>query len=243
MRTKNPMLKSEAFKKAQSNGSVMTISGTVGKTFIMLLLLLGTAVYSYVQVLNQKMNMTVAISAMIIAAITAFIAILVPRISPIAAPIYAAVEGVILGTVSALYAIRFSDQLILQAVLLTVSILFGLLLLYATRTVKVGDKFRTGVSAATLGIAIMYLVVMVLHLFGIQVPFLHQGGTISIIVSAVIVVVASLNLLLDFDFIEKGARQGSPKYMEWYGALGLMLTLVWLYLEILRLVSYFTKNN
>ncbi|MEH6851665.1 Bax inhibitor-1/YccA family membrane protein, partial [Bacillus pseudomycoides] len=132
---------------------------------------------------------------------------------------------------------------ILHAVLLTISILLAMLVLYATRVVKVTDKFRTGVMAATFGIAIMYLTVFVLQLFGVPVPFLHQGGTIGIIVSAVVIVVAALNLMLDFDFIEGGARGGAPKYMEWYGAMGLMMTLVWLYLEILRFVSYFVKND
>ncbi len=243
MRTSNPILKDDAFRKTGSYGSAMTIGGTVGKTFIMLMLLLGTAVFSYVQVLTNKMNLTVAIGAMIVAFIIAMMTSFVPRFSPFTAPIYAAVEGVVLGTISALYATRFGDNIVLQAVLLTVSILFGLLIVYALRIIKVTNNFRMGVMAATLGVFIMYLVVFLLQLFGVSVPFLHQGGTIGIIVSAAIIVIASLNLVLDFDFIENGARYGSPKYMEWYGAFGLMVTLIWLYFEILRLLSYFARND
>ncbi|WP_028401033.1 Bax inhibitor-1/YccA family protein [Ectobacillus panaciterrae] len=243
MRTNNPMLKEDAFRKAPASASAMTVGGTVGKTFIMLILLLGTSVYAYMQVMQNKMNIAVMIGALIIAALTAFITTFVPKISPVTAPVYAAVEGIVLGTISAMYMQRFGDQVVLQAVLLTVSILFAMLLLYATRIIKVTDKFRMGVLSATLGVVLMYLVVAVLQLFGVAVPFLHDGGTIAIIVSAVVIVIASLNLVLDFDFIENGARSGAPKYMEWYGALGLMLTLVWLYLEILRFVSYFARND
>lgn len=243
MRTNNPMLKEDAFRKAPASHAAMTISGAVGKTFIMLVLLLSTAVYAYVQVIQNKMSMTVAIGALIIAAVIALVTVFVPKISPFTAPVYAAVEGIFLGTVSAIYMQQFGNQVVLQAVLLTVSILFAMLILYATRIIKVTDKFRMGVLSATLGVVLMYVTVAVLQLFGIAVPFLHDGGTIAIIISAVVIVIASLNLVLDFDFIESGAHYGAPKYMEWYGALGLMLTLVWLYLEILRFVSYFTRND
>ncbi|SFI01918.1 MULTISPECIES: Bax inhibitor-1/YccA family protein [unclassified Bacillus (in: firmicutes)] len=243
MRSSNPMLKKDAFRKEGVSTSAMTIGGTVGKTFIMLILLLGTSVYAYMQMIQNKMQMSVLIGALIFAFIISLVSIFVPRISPITAPIYAAVEGILLGSISAVYTMRFGDFIILHAVLLTISILLAMLVLYATRVVKVTDKFRTGVMAATFGIMIMYLIVLALQLFGVPVPFLHQGGTIGMIVSAVIIVVAALNLMLDFDFIEGGARSGAPKYMEWYGAMGLMMTLVWLYLEILRFVSYFVKND
>ncbi|PEX80698.1 Bax inhibitor-1/YccA family protein [Bacillus cereus] len=243
MRTSNPMLKKDAFRKEGANASAMTIGGTVGKTFIMLILLLATSVYSYIQMTNTTMKMPVLIGALVIAAIVAFASIFFPRISPIGAPIYAAVEGVVLGSISAIYAMKFQNDIVLNAVLLTISILFAMLVLYATRVVKVTDKFRTGVMAATLGIMVMYLIVFILNMFNVSVPYIHQGGTIGIIISAVIIVVASLNLLLDFDLIESGARSQAPKYMEWYSAMGLMMTLVWLYLEILRFVSYFTKND
>lgn len=243
MRTSNPMMKKETFQKAGVSTSRMTVSGTVGKTFIMLMLLLGTAIFAYMQMVEGKMQSSVLMGTMIIAFILALTSAFVPRISPFTAPIYAAVEGVLLGSISAMYMMRFGDFIVLHAVLLTISIMLAMLILYATGLVKATDKFRTGVMAATFGIFIMYLTVFVLQLFGVAVPFLHQGGTIGIIVSAVIIVVAALNLILDFDFIEGGARSGAPKYMEWYGALGLMMTLIWLYLEILRFVSYFTRSD
>ncbi|MBO1628307.1 Bax inhibitor-1/YccA family protein [Bacillus arachidis] len=243
MRTSNPMLKKETFRKQGASASAMTIGGAVGKTFIMLVLLLATSVYSYIQMYTGKMQMPVLIGALIVAAIIAFAAIFFPKMAPITAPIYAAVEGIVLGSISAVYAIRFDNSIILNAVLLTISILFAMLVLYATRAVKVTDKFRTGVMAATFGILIMYLIVFLLNMFGVTVPYIHQGGTIGIIISAVVIIVAALNLLLDFDLIENGARSGAPKYMEWYSAMGLMMTLVWLYLEILRFVSYFAKND
>ncbi|MDG4656294.1 Bax inhibitor-1/YccA family protein [Ectobacillus antri] len=243
MRTNNPMLKEEAFRKAPASSGTMTVGGTAGKAFIMLALLLGTAVYAYMQVVQNKMSMGVMIGALLIAMILAFATAFVPKISPVTAPVYAAVEGIVLGTISAMYMQRFGDQVVLYAVLLTISVMFAMLLLYATRVIKVTNKFRMGVLSATLGVLFMYLIVAVMQLFGASVPFLHDGGTIAIIVSAVVIVIAALNLVLDFDFIENGARSGAPKYMEWYGALGLMLTLVWLYLEILRLVSYFVRND
>ncbi|WP_459503871.1 Bax inhibitor-1/YccA family protein [Bacillus sp. C1] len=243
MRTSNPMLKKEAFRKQGAGASAMTIGGAVGKTFIMLGLLLATSVYSYIQMMQGTMKMPVVIGTLVVALIVAFVAIVFPRMAPIFAPIYAAVEGILLGSISAVYTMKFGDSIVLNAVLLTVSILFAMLVLYATRAVKVTDKFRTGIMAATFGIAIMYLIVFALNMFGVTVPYIHQGGTIGIIISAVVIVVAALNLLLDFDLIENGARSGAPKYMEWYSAMGLMMTLVWLYLEILRFVSYFTKND
>ncbi|MFP3123042.1 Bax inhibitor-1/YccA family protein [Ectobacillus funiculus] len=243
MRTNNPMLKNDVFRKANAGGSVMTIGGTVGKTLIMLLLLLGTSVYSYMQVMQNKMNFGVAVGAVVVAFVFALITSFAPRAAFITAPVYAAVEGVFLGTVSGLYTQQFGNYVILQAVLLTISIMLAMLILYATRIIKATDTFRSVVMSATLGVFFMYLIVMILQLFHVPVPFLHDGGTIAIIVSAIVIVIAALNLVLDFHFIESSAKYGSPQYMEWYGAFALMATLVWLYLEILRLVSYFARND
>ncbi|MED2205799.1 Bax inhibitor-1/YccA family protein, partial [Bacillus thuringiensis] len=171
------------------------------------------------------------------------VVIFIPCISPICAPIYVILQGVLLGSISAYYTMRFGDSIALTAVLLTISILFSMLVLYATRIVKVTKKFRAVVTVATLGIFIMYFIVFLLSILGVTVPYIHQGGTISIIISAIVIVVAAFDLLLDFDSIEHGTHSGAPKYMEWYSAVGLMMTLVWLYLEILRLVSYIMKNK
>ncbi|MGK9483683.1 Bax inhibitor-1/YccA family protein [Bacillus cereus group sp. MYBK29-1] len=243
MKTSNPMLKKDTFKKEPTNTSTMTIGGTVRNTFVMLILLLAASVYSYLQMMQGSMKTSVLIGVAIVNIIVAFLAIFIPRISPICAPIYAVVKGIVLGSISAYYTIRFGDSILLTAVLLTISILFAMLVLYATRIIKVTEKFRTVLTAATLGILIMYLIVFLLNIFILTVPYIHQGGAISIIISVVVIVVAALNLLLDFDSIENGARSGAAKHMEWYSAIGLMMTLVWLYLEILRFVSYFMKNE
>ncbi|AMR05874.1 MULTISPECIES: Bax inhibitor-1/YccA family protein [Bacillus cereus group] len=243
MRTSNPMLKKDKFHEEKTNASTMTIGGTIGKTFIMLILLLAASVYSYLQMMQGSMKTSVLIGVAIVNIVVAFLAIFIPRISPICAPIYAVVKGIVLGSISAYYTMRFGNSILLTAVLLTISILFAMLVLYATRMIKVTEKFRTVLTAATLGILIMYLIVFLLNTFVLTVPYIHQGGTISIIISTVVIVVAALNLLLDFDSIENGARSGAAKHMEWYSAIGLMMTLVWLYLEILRFVSYFMKNE
>ncbi|KEK21809.1 Bax inhibitor-1/YccA family protein [Bacillus gaemokensis] len=243
MRTSNPMLKKDKFHEEKTNAFTMTIGGTISKTFVMLILLLAASVYSYVQVTQGTMKMPVLVGVAVVNIIVAFAAIFIPRISPICAPIYAVVKGIVLGSISAFYTMRFGNSIALTAVLLTISILFAMLVLYATRIIKVTEKFRTVVTAATLGIFIMYLIVFLLNTFVLTVPYIHQGGAISIIISVVVIVVAALDLLLDFDSIENGARSGAAKYMEWYSAIGLMMTLVWLYLEILRFVSYFMKNE
>ncbi|EJR72127.1 MULTISPECIES: Bax inhibitor-1/YccA family protein [Bacillus cereus group] len=243
MRTSNPMLKKDKFHEEKTNASTMTIGGTIRKTFIMLILLLASSVYSYLQMMQGSMKTSVLIGVAIVNIVVAFLAIFIPRISPICAPIYAVVKGIVLGSISAYYTMRFGNSILLTAVLLTISILFAMLVLYATRIIKVTEKFRTVLTAATLGILIMYLILFLLNTFVLTVPYIHQGGAISIIISAVVIVVAALNLLLDFDSIENGARSGAAKHMEWYSAIGLMMTLVWLYLEILRFVSYFMKNE
>ncbi|WP_272514523.1 Bax inhibitor-1/YccA family protein [Bacillus cereus] len=243
MKTSNPMLKKDTFKTEPTNTSTMTIGGTVRNTFVMLILLLAASVYSYLQMMQGSMKTSVLIGVEIVNIVVAFLAIFIPRISPICAPIYAVVKGIVLGSISAYYTMRFGDSILLTGVLLTISILFAMLILYATRIIKVTKKFRTVLTAATLGILIMYLIVFLLNTFVLTVPYIHQGGTISIIISAVVIVVAALNLLLDFDSIENGARSGAAKHMEWYSAIGLMMTLVWLYLEILRFVSYFMENE
>ncbi|ANP80148.1 hypothetical protein BAQ53_04565 [Bacillus sp. B25(2016b)] len=243
MKTSNPMLKRDKFHEKKTSASTMTIGGTIGKTFILLILLLAASVYSYVQMTQETMKIPVLIGIIIVTLIVAFVVIFVPRISPICAPIYAILQGVLLGSISAYYTMRFGDSIALTAVLLTISILFSMLVLYATRIVKVTKKFRAVVTVATLGIFIMYFIVFLLSILGVTVPYIHQGGTISIIISAIVIVVAALDLLLDFDSIEHGTHSGAPKYMEWYSAVGLMMTLVWLYLEILRLVTYIMKNK
>jgi uncharacterized YccA/Bax inhibitor family protein len=154
----------------------------------------------------------------------------------VTAPLYALLEGLFLGGISAYYETAFQG-IVVQAVFLTFGTLFALLLAYSSGLIKVTKNFRLGIVAATGGIALVYLASFVLGFFGISIPFIHTSGIIGIGFSVFVVIIAALNLVLDFDFIEHGAEQGAPKFMEWYAAFGLMVTLVWLYLEILRLLS------
>jgi uncharacterized YccA/Bax inhibitor family protein len=156
--------------------------------------------------------------------------------APVTAPLYALLEGLVIGGVSSFLEFRFPG-IVIQAAGLTLGVLVSLLLAYKTRLIQATENFKLGVVAATGGIALMYLVSFGFGLFGVRMPFIHDTGIIGIGLSVFIVVIAALNLVLDFDFIEKGADRGAPKHMEWYAAFGLLVTLIWLYLEILRLLA------
>lgn len=164
-----------------------------------------------------------------------------PQSSPVLAPIYALLEGFFVGSVSAIYS-YIQGGIIFNAVCLTVATLFMMLFIYKSGIIKVDNKFRTGVVMATGAIALVYILSWVLGMFGIQVPFIHEGGMIGIGITVVIIGVAALNLLLDFDNFEKGEQYGAPKYMEWFSAMGLLITLVWLYIEFLRLLSLLSSD-
>jgi uncharacterized YccA/Bax inhibitor family protein len=159
-----------------------------------------------------------------------------------AAPVYAVLEGLFLGAVSSFFEFKMPG-IVIQAASLTFLTLFAMLFLYRTGIIKVTEKFRMGVFAATGGIALMYLAGFILGLFGVNFPMMHSGGTLGIVIGVVICGVAALNLVLDFDLIDQGAQSGLPKFMEWYSAFALMVTLVWLYLEILRLLSRINSRN
>jgi len=156
--------------------------------------------------------------------------------SPVTAPIYALLQGLLLGTISSLMEARFPG-IAIEAVALTFGTCFGLLLAYRSGLIRVTNKVRFGITAATGGLASVYLLTLILRLLGMRDPFDFGSGPVGILVCLVIVALAALNLILDFDFIERGARSGAPKYMEWYAAFGLMVTLIWLYLEVLRLLA------
>jgi uncharacterized YccA/Bax inhibitor family protein len=168
--------------------------------------------------------------------IAALVTIFKKEWSPITAPIYALLEGLALGGISAVFELRYPG-IAMQAVGLTFGTLFVLLLAYHSGLIPVTEKFKLGVVAATGGIAVFYLVEFVLGFFGVHFAAINGSGLLGIGFSVVVVIVAALNLVLDFDFIESGVNAGAPKYMEWYGAFGLIVTLVWLYLEILRLLA------
>jgi uncharacterized YccA/Bax inhibitor family protein len=173
--------------------------------------------------------------------ITAMITIFRPTSSPITAPIYAVLEGMFLGGISAFFEGMYPG-IAIQAVSLTLAVLGVMLFLYKARIIKVTEKLRGGIIAATGAIAVVYLVSWVLSMFNIYLPMIHSSGLMGIGFSLFVVGLAAFNLLLDFDFIEKGARNGAPKYMEWFSAFGLMMTLIWLYLEILRLLSKLNRD-
>ena len=251
IRSGNPALKESTFLDLGSGAVVsrdagaMTLNGTVNKTGILLLLAVLTAAFAWSQSVTVGPDgvPTIApgvVGYMLGGAIGGFILALITIFkkawSPVTAPLYALVEGFFLGSISAMYELRF-DGIVFQAVLLTFGTLFALLMAYRSGLIKATENFKLGVVAATGGIFLVYLATIVLGLFNINIPLIHESGIVGIGFSLFVIVIAALNLVLDFDFIENGVEQGAPKYMEWYGAFGLMVTLVWLYLEFLRLLS------
>lgn len=237
MRTSNPMLKDKAFSASLDGVDTLTLQGTVNKTVTLLALVVIGAAWSWNLFYNQgsaavqPWMMTGVIGGLMVALVTIF----KPAWSPATAPAYAVLEGLALGGVSALFEVRFPG-IVIQAVGLTFGVLFCLLMAYRTGLIRASQNFRLGVTAATGAIALMYLAGFIGSFFGWDIPYIHESGMIGIGFSLFVVAVASLNLVLDFDFIERGEGV-APKYMEWYGAFGLLVTLVWLYMELLRLLS------
>jgi uncharacterized YccA/Bax inhibitor family protein len=174
--------------------------------------------------------------------ILAMVTIFIPKASPFTAPIYAGLQGLFLGAVSAAINQQFPG-IALQALGLSVGVLVIMLFLYGTRIIRATEKFKIGIVAATGAIFLVYLATMILGFFGVNIPYIHGSGPIGIGFSVVVVVIAALNLVLDFDFIEQGVARQAPRYMEWYGGFSLMVTLVWMYLEILRLLAKIRSNQ
>ena len=237
MRTTNPALTASAFtaESALAGASAMTMRGAVQKTTLLLGVCALSACFTWKSALTGSgMGLTV------IGALVGFVVGLVLSFkrpwAPVLAPVYAVAEGLFLGGISAV-ANAGSRGIVVQAVALTFGTLFALLAAYQMRLIRASENFKLGIFAATGGIAIFYLIAMVLGFFGIHLAFLHEGGVFGILFSLFVVTIAALNLVLDFDFIENGEKAGAPKYMEWYAAFGLLVTLVWLYLEVLRLLQ------
>jgi len=254
MRTANPALNSKTFDQfgvnfSRDTSNVMTLQGTVYKTGFLLLILTAAGVITW-RMATQGTVTTPgtgaginaaafpwmiggAIGGLIFGLITAF----KPTAAPYTAPIYAALEGLFLGGISAIFETMYPG-IVVQAVALTFGTLGALLIAYTSGLIKPTENFKLGITAATGAIFLVYMVSMVMNMFGSGgIGFIHDSGPIGIGFSVVVVIIAALNLVLDFDFIESGAERGAPKYMEWYGAFGLLVTLVWLYLEILRLLA------
>ncbi|QEL17358.1 Bax inhibitor-1/YccA family protein [Limnoglobus roseus] len=250
MRTANPALNDRAFyteSRSMDRSNVMTVNGAVAKTGFLTALLLAAAGVSWHLIfpmgvgaggttdVNRDYALGLTAGGLIGGLLASLVIIFSPRSSPIAAPIYAVCEGLFLGALSGFVSGQYQG-IVLQAGLLTVGVLAVMLLAYSSGVIRATEKFKLGVIAATGAICMVYLATMVLSLFGVAVPYIHSAGPIGIGFSLVVVVIAALNLVLDFDVIEQGARASAPKYMEWYGAFGLLVTLVWLYIEILRLL-------
>lgn len=241
MRTANPALRDDLFTglNARNRSDIMTFQGVVNKTAILFVLMLIAAGWTWSLYTTAKSPGLVGplmIGGAIVGFILAIVTAVKPTWSAILSPIYAICEGLFIGGISATFEAAYPG-IVLQAASLTFGTLAVLLAVYKTGMIKVSDKFRLGIVAATGGIALVYFVTIILSFFGITVPFVQGSGIFSIGFSVVVVIIAALNLVLDFDFIEQGVNRGLPHYMEWYSAFALMVTLIWLYIEMLRLLS------
>ena len=245
MRSGNPALSESTFLDLGSgtvvrrDADAMSLNGTVNKTAFLLVLVLATSMFTWSKAYAGAGAGLMpwvwggAIGGLVLALVTVF----KKQWAPVTAPLYAAVEGLFIGAISAVFEQRFPG-IVIQAVGLTFGTMAALLVAYRSGLIKATENFKLGVVAATGGIALLYLANIGMRLFGFEgMGFIHESSWIGIAFSGFVVVIAALNLVLDFDFIEQGVEQGAPKYMEWYAAFGLLVTLVWLYLEILRLLA------
>ena len=234
METSNPLLKREgAFAQAWSQAEPMTLQGAINKTGILLLLCVGAAGFSWT---HPELSGPLVLVGLLGGLIACLVGTFKPAASPIAAPIYAVLEGLALGAISQMFELR-APGIVVNAMLLTFGVLAVMLMLYTSRTIRVTDKLVKGIFAATGAVMLVYVVDLVLSMFGVRMPLIHESGWLGIGISVVIAGIAAFNLLIDFAMIENGVSNGSPKYMEWYCGMALLVTLVWLYLELLRLLS------
>jgi len=234
LRSGNPALHKNTFRGLQVTGDqTMTIDGTVNKTSIALIILLLSAYYTF-----STSNTSFIFIGFIVGLILAITTIIKKQWAPITVPIYAICEGLALGGISAIYESMYTG-IVQQAIFLTMGIFSALLFAYKTKIIKATENFKLGVFAATGGIAIVYFVSFIMSFFGsgLSIMSIQNSSMMSIVFSIFVVIIASLNLVLDFDFIEEASEIGVPKYMEWYATFGLLITLIWLYLEILRLLA------
>lgn len=238
MRSSNPALKADTFRGFARTDSTMTVSGTVNKTFLLLLFVMGGAYYGWQHAADTfgQVGQLWLYGPMIGGLVTAIVIIFKKETAPYLAPVYSVLQGLLLGALSAILEFSYPG-IAFQAVSLTFGTLFVLLAVYRLGILRATDNFKLGVVSATGAIAVFYLVSMGLSFFGVSVPLIHSSGPWGIAFSVFVVGLAALNLVLDFDFIETGAQQNAPKFMEWYAAFGLMVTLVWLYMEILNLLA------
>lgn len=252
MKSNNPFFKTKSYKENEEvthnavvidYNQTMTVSGTMNKTFLMLILLIASAAITWSMTNNGQNPMIFTIGGAIIGFILVLVATFKPNLSGYLAPGYAIFEGLFIGGISAIFELKYPG-IVIQAVSCTFVTFMVCLGLYKFEIVKVNDKFRSVVIAATLAIATYYLLSWIITLIFPSFQPVHYGNSmISIGISVFVIVIAALNLFLDFDQIETGVKQKMPKYMEWYGAMGLMITLVWLYIEFLRLLSKLSSKD
>ena len=247
----NPALAEKRFRDTVLDDVVtyenaMTVRGTLQKFGFLMIMVLGTALYSWKEFASGGNTMPLILVGAFGGLIIAIILTFKKEWSPFLAPAYALLEGLFIGAISAYYNYVFAAKapfIIMNAVGLTLACAVAMYLLYSFKIIQATQKFKAIVMTATAGIGIFYLLTWVLSSFGVSLPFLHEGSLMGIGFSLFIVAIAALNLILDFDMIEQGAALGAPKYMEWYGAFGLLVTIVWLYLEILRLLSKLSSRD
>jgi uncharacterized YccA/Bax inhibitor family protein len=230
----NPLLKDSVFDSTIRSNNIMTISGTINKSIILWALLIASAFYAWT---HPIIIMPLLVPLLIAGFLIAIISVFKKEASPFLSPLYAICEGLILGAISLSFEKSYPG-IVINAILLTMSVLFCMLAAYKTGILRATPRFQKIVIFSTLAICLVYVIDLFLNLFGAgSFSYIHNSSGLGIIISLVIVAVASLNLIIDFDLIEQGSSQGAPKYMEWYSAFALMITLVWLYLEMLRLLS------
>ena len=254
-RTSNPIFGKRTFEQAYANSygeETMTLNGTINKTILVLLFVLAAAFYTWRQFFEvyDPSNPSIAISSIVkflaIGGIGGFIIAMVatftPKWSGFTTPIYAIFEGMFLGGLSAIFEAQYPG-LVIRAVALTFAVFFSMLLIYRQRIIKVTGSFRRGMLSALFGLMMVYLVSWIAGMFGANVSYLYGGGTFGLVFSLIVTGISAFSLMLDFDFIEKNAAYRAPKYMEWYSVFGLLVSLVWLYINILRLLSILSRRN
>jgi len=243
LRSGNPALNTKTFSGFDmTTEASMTIMGTVHKTALGLLLLMSTALFTWNMPAGDPRATGLMIVGMIGGLIVAIITIFKHHLAKYTVPAYALLEGLALGGISKFFEVMYPG-IVNQAVMLTFGTLGALLLAYRSGLIKATENFKLGVVAATGGIFFVYLLSWILSWFSVSIPLIHSNSNMGILFSIVVVVIAALNLVLDFDFIEEASEKGAPKYMEWYGAFGLLVTLIWLYLEILRLLAKLSSRR
>jgi uncharacterized YccA/Bax inhibitor family protein len=248
----NPTLSEKMFDKSlqldASQQGTMTVRGAMNKFGFMMLMLIGGASYTWhlFESLKQDTATTLMYVGVFGGLITALAITFKPNWAGYLAPLYALLEGFFVGGISVIMNAAYAEKapgLIIQAVGLTFGVAIAMFLLYNFRVIKATERFKSIIFTATAGIAIFYLITWIVSLFGVNMNFMHGSGMLSIGISVFVVAIAALNLILDFDMIEQGAERGAPKYMEWYGAFGLMVTIVWLYIEMLKLLSKLSSRD